>query len=469
MGSYCESLRGEGGVTTLLQGYGHYVAGAALQPMPAHVQHHAKRALLDWMGALIAGSDLPTADLLRNAYADELVRGSAESAPCSIAGTTLKAKLRAAAFLNGTLSHLAEYDDIYRDGAYHPASPTISPAFALTEAHGLGRNALLKAITAGYEVSTRIGSAVQPSHYKYFHTTGTAGVFGAAAACSALLQLNETQASHAMATAGTFASGLQQAFRSDAMTKPMHGGHAAEVGLSAALAAAAGMTGTLDLLEGEAGFGAAMSDGANWADALNGLGTDFNITRMTFKNHGCCGHTFPAIDGAAALQAKHGFTFGEIKTIRISGYRASSEVCHYRHPKSAFEAKFSLAYTVAAHLVLGRVREQAFKVASLTNRDIYSLEDKIMVTIDDSCTKVFPKKRSANVEIELKNGEIFTIHQATRHGDPDDPLTDIELLDKFFELTESRIGRANSEALSKAILGETDVPVLTLSTYWKLM
>jgi 2-methylcitrate dehydratase PrpD len=469
MGAYCEGFRGEGGVTTLLQGYGRYVAGSALQPLPAHVQHHAKRALLDWMGALIAGSDLPTAGLLRKAYADELVHESAQSGLCSIAGTTLKAKLRAAAFLNGTLSHLAEYDDIYRDGAYHPASPTISPAFALAEARGLGRNALLKAITAGYEVSTRIGSAVQPSHYKYFHTTGTAGVFGAAAACAALLQVNEIMASHAMATAGTFASGLQQAFRSDAMTKPMHGGHAAEVGLSAALAAAAGMTGTLDLLEGDAGFGAAMSEDANWSEALTGLGTDFNITRMTFKNHGCCGHTFPAIDGAAALQAAHGFTTDAIKAVRIAGYRASAEVCHYRHPKSAFEAKFSLTYTVAARLVLGRVREQAFNMESLNNRDIYALENKITVTIDDACTNAFPKMRSANIEIELKNGEVFTIHQATRHGDPDDPLTDDELLDKFFELTGSRIGIANSEALSQAILEGGDVLVSKLTSYWKLI
>jgi 2-methylcitrate dehydratase PrpD len=187
---------------------------------------------------------------------------------------------------------------------------------------------------------------------------------------------------------------------------------------------------------------------------------------MTFKNHGCCGHTFPAIDGAAALLTKHAFTIDAIKAIRIAGYRASAEVCHYRHPQSAFEAKFSLSYTVAARLVLGRVREQAFKAESLKNAEIYALEDKISVTIDDACTNAFPKKRSANVEVELMNGKVFSIHQGTRHGDPDDPLTDVELLDKFFELTESRIGRANSEALSQAIWGASDVPVAMLSAFW---
>jgi 2-methylcitrate dehydratase PrpD len=456
-------------MSSLLQSYGQYIATQGQAPLTKEVQHHAKRALLDWTGALIAGGDLPTAVLLRKAYADELVAAdgaSASAALCSIAGTHEKAKLRAAAFLNGTFSHLAEYDDIFRDGAYHPASPTISPVVALAESCGMGRDALLQAIVAGYEVSTRIATAVQPSHYRYFHTTGTAGVFGAAAACASLLQLSSDAACHAMATAGTFASGLQQAFRSDAMTKPMHGGHAAEVGLSAALAAAAGMTGTPDLLEGEAGFGAAMSDGARWDEALVGLGTDFNIKCMTFKNHGCCGHTFPAIDGAAALQTAHGFTAASIQAIRIAGYQASAEVCHYRHPQSAFEAKFSLSYTVAARLVLGRVREQAFMPAALANPAIAALEDKISLTIDAACTQAFPKQRSAHVEIELITGEVFSIHQATRHGDPDDPLTDEELLDKFLELTEPRIGKVAALALSQAILGDADVPVRALTKYW---
>ena len=453
---------------TLLQSYGDYVAGSMDADLPQDVQHHAKRALLDWTGALIAGSDLPTADLLRDAYRDELEQGagSTSHALCSIAGTPLKARLRAAAFLNGTLSHLAEYDDIYRDGAYHPASPTISPVFALAEARGLNRDALLKAIVAGYEVSTRIGAAVQPSHYRFFHTTGTAGVFGAAAACASLLRLNSDEACHAMATAGTFASGLQQAFRSDAMTKPMHGGHAAEVGLSAALAAASRMTGTPDLMEGEAGFGAAMSTGARWSEALIGLGTDFNITRMTFKNHGCCGHTFPAIDGAAALQLAHNITPEAIKAIRIGAYQAGVDVCAYRHPASAFEAKFSLSYTVAARLVLGRVREQAFMPAALTNPAIHALEDKITVHEDVGCTRTFPKQRSCNIEIELVSGEVFKRHQATRHGDPDDPLTDEELLDKFMELTTPRIGKANADALSKAIMGNSDMAIALLANYW---
>mgnify|MGYP003352146312 CR=1 FL=1 len=157
----------------------------------------------------------------------------------SVAGSQKRVFARAAAFMNGTISHIAEFDDIFRDGAYHPACPTISAALALAESRNAPIEDLLASIIIGYEVSTRISKVIQPSHYQYFHTTGTVGVFGAAAACAHLLQLNASQACDALATAGTFASGLQQAFRSDSMTKPMHPGHAAEVGLNAALLAQA--------------------------------------------------------------------------------------------------------------------------------------------------------------------------------------------------------------------------------------
>ena len=163
-------------MSSLLQSYGQYIATQGQAALPVEVQHHAKRALLDWTGALIAGSDLPTAVQLRNAYADELIaaNGAGGAALCSIAGTTAKARLRAAAFLNGTLSHLAEYDDIYRDGAYHPASPTISPVVALAESRGIGSGALLKAIVAGYEVSTRIATANSATAKSTTATTTTA-------------------------------------------------------------------------------------------------------------------------------------------------------------------------------------------------------------------------------------------------------------------------------------------------------
>ena len=446
---------------TLLQEFGRFIEDCQSRTFSRTTMHHARRALLDWHGALIAGSNTDAANRLIQAYAEELGVGK-----CSVAGTSQKAFTRAAAFINGTVSHISEFDDIFRDGAYHPACPTISAVYALAESRDDSVEHLLAAMIVGYEVSTRISKVIQPSHYEFFHTTGTVGVFGAAAACSYLLGLNAAQACDALSTAGTFASGLQQAFRSDSMTKPMHPGHAAEVGLNAALVAQAGMTGTPDLLEGDAGFGAALSKNPRWNELFEDLGKSWNIEHITFKNHGCCGHNFPAIDAVSHLLNDHPIRSENIAQIRVGGYRATSEVCKYVHPKTAFEAKFSLTYTVSARIVLGRVREKAFLADALANLEIYALEDKVVLRIDQECTNKFPIHRSAKVEIEMKDGSVYAHHQHTRHGDPDEPLTDQELLDKFIELTEPRIGAQQAKIISEQLLGNQAHAVRDLAKLW---
>ena len=271
-----------------------------------------------------------------------------------------------------------------------------------------------------------------------------------------------------MAIAGTFASGLQEAFRSDSMTKPMHAGHAAEVGLTAALSAQAGMTGAHNLLEGDAGFGAAMSKGPRWSELFDRIGEDYSIATMTFKNHGCCGHTFPAIDGVSHLILEHNLFAEDVKKIRVGAYRPTVEVCAYRHPKSPFEAKFSLSYTVAARFVLGKVREKAFLPEYFSNPEIVALEDKIALTVDQECAEQFPTHRTAKIEIELNDGRTFRRLQLTRHGDPDDPLSDQELMDKYLELVEPRIGLHLAEKIAELVMGTGNATLNDIASHWTL-
>ena len=110
---------------TLLEQFGSFIEQSYQTKFSSETLHSARRALLDWHGALIAGSDTEVAEKLRKGYREELDVGS-----CTIAGSSQKTFSRAAAFLNGTISHISEFDDIFRDGAYHPACPTISAAFA---------------------------------------------------------------------------------------------------------------------------------------------------------------------------------------------------------------------------------------------------------------------------------------------------------------------------------------------------
>lgn len=424
---------------------------AAMHP---EVVHHAKRAVIDWHAAALPGAVLPPATSLERALSEELGHGSARL----MLGQP--ATVRLAALVNGTASHIVEVDDIFREAIYHPGAPTIAAALALAQSRKVSGEAFLRAVVVGYEISTRIGAAMGRAHYRHWHNTGTIGCFGAAAAAAEILGLDRARFAHALATVATFAAGLQQAFRMDSMSKPLHAGRAAEAGVTAALAAAQGVTGSLDILEGDAGLGRAMSDGPDWEKAVATLGRDFHITRITFKNHACCGHTFAPIDGALALQAQHGIRAEEIEQIHIGTYRAALEVAGYEHPATPAEARFSVKYTVASALTHGSVRLAAFEPARMNDAATRSLMKKIVLTLDAELDAAFPGQRAARVEIRLRDGRVLSWLQPFRKGDPEAPLSDRELEQKYRELADPVLGSEAAGVLLEKLYRLDELPGL---------
>lgn len=423
-------------MTTVLETYARFAAGLRAAPLDDEVCHHAVRAVVDWFAACVPGGVMAPATLVAEALSDQVGAGAASLVP---GGT--RATPQTAALINGTASHTVEFDDIFRDGLYHPGTPTISAALAAAELAGADGARLIAGVVAGYEVSNRIAMAVNPRHYDYWHTTATVGCFGAAAAASVVLDLNADETAHALATAATMAAGLQQAFRADAMSKPLHSGRAAEAGVLAARLAKAGVTGALDALEGPRGFGAAMSGpDVDWRAATDGLGSDWTITRVTFKNHAACGHVHAAVDAVAEIAAANGITVDRIARIEAASYAKSLEICGNPEPTTAFEAKFSLPYCVAAVLTRGSVRRAAFEVDALADPAIRALAAKVVHTVDPGCEAAFPRVRSARAAIVTVDGRRFEHFAPTRKGDPDNPLTDSELDDKFHELTDPVLG-----------------------------
>ncbi|OZI71569.1 MmgE/PrpD family protein [Bordetella genomosp. 12] len=430
----------------LLNTIAEYGAQDAVRRLPGEVIHHAKRAFLDWLSALYPGTRTAPCRQLLNAHRIELGAGASSLPGC---GTTAFAPT--AAWINGSVSHAVEFDDIYRDAIYHPGCPTIAAALALAEEQNASGLALLQAIVVGYEISTRIGAAVQPAHYRFFHTTGTVGCFGSAAAAAALRAPGNAEVMmHALATAGTLASGLQQAFRSDAMSKALHAGHAAEVGVRAGLGAAHGITGVADILEGEVGFGAALAGHPDWSVATAGFGQRYNIASITQKNHGCCGHTFAAIDAALALRAG-GLRSDDIATLRVDAYQTALDVTGNFHPATAFEAKFSLPYVVAHALVHGSVRLDAFGPARLEDAQVRELMRKLQLVADPDLSAGFPKTRAARLTITTRSGAVLKHFSPYRKGDPESPLSDADLNDKFAELAGPVLGSERTQALCEAV------------------
>ena len=384
------------------------------KPLDKTVIHHARRAVIDWHAALHPGMVVPPVTLLQKAFAGE------SPSP------------RLKALIEGTAAHTVEVDDIFRDGIYHPGAPTIAAARALTEE--------LRPIVVGYEISTRIGAAMGKAHYKHWHNTGTIGCFGAAAAAAEALHLNKGQFAHALATVTTFAAGLQQAFRMDSMSKPLHAGRAAEAGVTAALAAREGVTGSLDVM---VGFAKAMGDNPDWEKGLATLGKDFHITRMTFKNHACCGHTFAAIDGALELKKRMNLKPEDIEQIEVATYKAGVEVAGYEKPTTPAEGRFSLKYVVATALTHGSVRLAAFEPQRLNDSATARVMQKISLSVDPQLEAEFPHKRQARVAIRAR-GRREEFLQPTRIGDPDAPLSDRMLEEKYYELVTPVLGEAKA-------------------------
>jgi 2-methylcitrate dehydratase PrpD len=415
--------------------------------LPDDVRHAALRAVLDWTASTLVGAREEAAQRLT-----EALTGSGTGGPSVLFTCPRRADARTAALVNGTAAHAAEIDDIYRDGLYHPGAPTVAAALAVAEQQGSSGDDLLRAVSVGYEVGCRIAAAVSPEHYRFWHTTGTVGAIGSAAAAAEILRLDADRFAHALATATTMTSGLQQAFRSDSMSKPLHSGRAAEAGVLAALTAAHGITGALDVLDGPAGFAAATAGRPVAPGLLADLGDPWCVTQVTVKNHFCCGHTFAAIDAALELRAA-GLRAEDVVAVEIETYTTATEVAGIPVPRTPFEAKFSLAYCVAAGLRQGSVRTRAFTEQALDDPEVRRLVGSTVLRTDADLDASYPRQRGARVRLTDTSGAQHTAERWTRKGDPDDPLTDAELEQKFSELVDPLLGEERAADLVRELRG----------------
>ncbi|MBO44937.1 MAG: 2-methylcitrate dehydratase [Rhodospirillaceae bacterium] len=423
-----------------------YAVAERRRSLPDEVIHAAKRCFIDWCGTTAAGGVKMPATGFQRAFSEDIGRGDARLFPGGE-----KATVRTATIINAAASHTVEFDDVYGPAAYHPGTPTVSTAFSLADGIGVNGLTFLRAVTVGYEVSTRIAETMGRPHYNYWHTTATNGSYGALFAAGTLLELDEEQFIHALGSAGTMAAGLQQAFREDCHGKPIHGAHAAGTGLMAAQVAKEGVTGAREILDGQVGFGNAMSENVDWSHSADGLGKSYNITRITVKNHGCCGHAFPAIDAAFEITAKYKISHKEIKSIRIGMAKSTVDICGGKTHDTFFEGQFSLAFVVATGFVKGRVRLEAFSPDALKDPTVSALAQKCEVFIDHEVDDAFPLQRKARLIVETQDGQTIDYMQQTRKGAPDNPLTDAELEEKYFELVTPELGKDGATALLSSI------------------
>jgi 2-methylcitrate dehydratase PrpD len=438
---------------TVAETFAEFSAGLRGDHVPESALHAARRCLVDWWGGTVAGGIEAPATVLVAAL--QPGGGAARLLPSG------NADIRTAALINGTAAHTVEVDDIYSPGLYHPGVSVISAALAAADGEGASGADLLTGIVAGYEVSNRIARAINPAHYRHWHTTATVGFFGAAVAAASVMRLNAGQTAHAMTTVATFAAGLRHAFSSGAMSKPMHAGRAAEGGVLAALGARQGLTGVPDMFEGARGFGAVMSEAVDWADAVAGLGTEWTIERMTCKPYPCCGHAFAAIDATQEIMAE-GVTLDEIERIHVGTYQAGVDICENRNPSTAYEAKFSIPYCVALAALRRPVDLAAFTADSLYDAQVRAMMERVNLTLDPAAEAAFPSMRAAEVAITVRGGQVHRYRQPTRRGDPDFPMSDADIDAKFRMLTSPVIGAGTAQAVSTVLWRADELETVAL-------
>lgn len=400
--------------------------------------------LLDWVGCAMAALGEPIVAPL-----DVAIRALG-TAGCSTRVGRPAADTMGALLWNGALGNVLEMDDVHRASILHPGPIVIPAALAATEAAGADARSLLDAIVRGYEATIRIGAALGTSHYRHWHTTATAGSFGAAAAVASVLGLDPEATADALGTAGSTTGGLWQVRHEDAPTKSIHNAESARRGHVAAFLARAGIRGPRRILEGPQGLFAATAPEAD-AAALLAPGPTWLIAETSIKPWPACRHAHPAID---ALRLALGRSdSGAVDRVRITTYAEALRFCDRPEPRTPAEARFSLQHAAAVVLLRGAPGLDDFTPSAIADPMVVSLREHVDVAEDPRATARFPAHFGATVTLQLADGREVGSTVTDAWGDPEWPLTPAEIRAKALRLVAAGgLEPEQAEALADATL-----------------
>ena len=398
--------------------------------LPSEVVNQAKRCLLDYLGVVLAGSTTETAKKTRTFLSK--FNGDAN---VTAIGNRRKTDIFKAALVNGITSHALELDEGHRRSTVHSGASVISTLLPLVEQENTDGRRAIVALVAGFETAIRIGTAIQPSHRSCgFHATATCGTFGAAMAASKILNLSEKEMSCALGIAGTSASGLQQYLEDGSEIKQYHPGKAALCGLLAAYLAQSGLTAPNNILEGKLGFCKSTSVEYNMPEIIYDLGSKFSIIDVYFKPYAACRHSHAPIDAIISIRSKENIEVDNIEKVNVLTYHSAVDGHADPHPQSTVGAKMSTPFSVAVALKTGRAGPEEFTPSFFNNPEVINLAKRIAVQEDPELTRLYSDRRPAIVEIITKDGNKFQERVDFPKGEPENPLSDKELIKKFTDL-----------------------------------
>ncbi|NJO34403.1 MAG: MmgE/PrpD family protein, partial [Rhodospirillales bacterium] len=408
---------------------GRFAAELRFESLPQDVVTQACHIILDTVGcALGAWREDPAKGRIATELAKSFGAGGAATIWGS-GGTKTDAAL--AAMGNGILANAADFDDTHKRALLHTGSVVVPTVLALAEERKLSGKAAIVALVAGYETAVRVGMAVMPTHYRFWHSTATNGTFGAAASAASAMGLSAEQARMALGFAGTQAAGLNTFFTSGDFTKSLHPGKAAFNGILSARLAQIGATSPPTMLEHEKGYLAAYSPEPK-ADALvAGLGRTWEILQNGFKYFPSILASHAPIQATLSLVQEHDIKPADIASIRNETYSTVKTHFSAKTVTTPMGARVSVPYCIAVAALDRKVGQVQFAEERVAGADVQALLKNTDVIADAELTKLYPDKFPARVTITLRDGRTFTALRNFPKGDPQEPLTRAEIESKF--------------------------------------
>lgn len=429
---------------------------ASVDSVPTGVAMHIRRLLLDHLGGVIPAAEFPVPRLVAE-YAAVAHPGTEATA---IGFGTRAAE--GAALVNGTAAHSLEVDDGYTPGSVHPSAVVFPAVLAAAQRNGAPAPAVLAASAVGLELTCRIAAAGHPATWQNgYHNTPIAGVMGAAAGVAVVLGADAAGIEQALGVAASHAGGLFAFLGQDAEVKRLHAGKAARDGLVSAELALRGLSGPRGVLEGPYGYFEALARGTYDAETVTaGLGEEWALLRTYVKPYPCCRHLHGPIDAALELRAEPGFDPAAVTSIDIGTYPVAARFDAVE-VDGFLAAQMSMPYAVSVALLRGEVGLTEFGERTRGLPEVRALAEKVRVHEDADAAAAYPKERPALVTIERSGGGPLRTRIRQPYGEPDNPVSDQALEDKFRRLCTPVLGAAGVDRTIAAVRDLTDLSFLT--------
>src|SRR6266849_873850 len=415
---------------------GNFVIRTKYEDLPANVIELGKKSILDGLGLALAGSRAESGPISRKF----VEQSGACLGKATIIGTTQKTSARFAALVNGISIHADDFDDTQlaaaKDRVYgllmHPTVPVLPAIFALAEQRAVSGKEWLTAYHVGAEVECKIAEAISPRHYQDgFHTTGTCGPFGSAAACAKLLPFDLTKTLRTFGLAASQSGGLRENFGT--MTKPFQAGHAAESGLVSAELVALGWTAAEQILEADRGFFHAAGGSFDPAAILNRLGEPWTFASpgVSLKPYPSGSLTHPAMTELARLIDANNIQASQVEQIDVGANHNMTTTLLHHDPKTGLEAKFSMEFCMAILLLERKAGLAQFSDKNVQRADVRDMIRRINFHVDPEAESAGFDKMTSILKLTMKDGKVVSGRAEFGKGSPANPMSFDEAAVKF--------------------------------------